>query len=110
MNERTKFFTRYRDGRIVAHKSKAGRQWYGEQTVMMAQRQGWWCGLIPSGECKLPIRAMDEIGIDSAYCATFEHGDKRGMGGSRRNDDIDAPGNCAAHLICNLQLGSRRIK
>lgn len=95
------------DGRKVALETNKGREWYRSQVLEMAASQDWKCGL---ESCREPNRLMDdpEINPQSVHCATFEHGDKRGMGGARRNDDIHATGNCAAHWICNAELGSRR--
>jgi hypothetical protein len=94
----------YRGGREVCQKSKAGLAEYKRRTIEMVDRQGNICGI-----CKDPSVPMRPIEDHSFLSATFQHADGRGSGGGRRNDSI-APetGNCAAHLKCNLELGSRR--
>lgn len=91
-------YQKWPDGRLVALETPKGHEWYRTQTDAMVERQNNRCGL-----CGL---LMSHIGI---YRPTFQHGDGRGMGGARRNDDINAPGNCAAHWICNSEAGSKRL-
>lgn len=93
-------YQKYHDGRLVALHNAKGDAWYHEQTLIMARRQKNVCGICHGS------RLMHG---DGEWSATFQHGDGRGAGGARRNDDINAPGNCAAHWICNGELGSRRI-
>jgi hypothetical protein len=89
------------DGRRVAFNTPRGQAWYRKQTILMANRQCWVCGI-----CQDRRRLMNYWSPEGA---TFQHGDGRGMGGARRNDDIDAPGNCASHWDCNSEAGSRRL-
>ena len=89
-------FKMYPDGREVCSKTAAGRNEYRQRTLDMLERQKWIC---PA--CNQYMTVLT---------ATFQHGDTRGMGGGRRNDRIDAPGNCAMHALCNAKIGSRRIK
>jgi hypothetical protein len=102
-------YRKYPDGRLVAQNTPRGREWYRQQTILMAERQGWKCGLI--GICLRQEYFMADPRHDplSPFAATFEHGDKRGMGAARQNDDPNAPGNVAAHFCCNSELGSRRL-
>ena len=93
-------YRKYPDGRLVAQNTPKGDLWYWEQTILMAHRQEWICGI-----CHSPVR----MHFWTREGATFQHGDGRGMGGARRNDDINAPGNCAAHWDCNTELGSKRL-
>lgn len=88
------------DGRLVALNNKKGDAWYHSQTIKMARRQKGVCGICQSS------RLMHGTG---EWSTTFQHGDGRGLGGARRNDDVDALGNCAAHWKCNSELGSRRL-
>jgi len=100
----------YPDGREVAFKTPKGDAWYRRQTLIMAERQNWVCGLAESGNCKLPgVRMSPSIGLPES--ASFDHFDKRGLGGSRKNDSVDPKfKNCASHTLCNGELGSRRIE
>jgi hypothetical protein len=93
-------YRRYPDGRLVAQNTPKGREWYWMQTLLMADRQEWICGICHSDTT---MNCWARNGV------TFQHGDGRGMAGARRTDDINAPGNCAAHWDCNSQLGSKRI-
>ena len=93
-------YQKYPDGRLVALNNAKGDAWYRAQTVFMASRQKGVCGICHG------TRLMHGT---AEWSATFQHGDGRGLGGARRNDDVNAPGNCAAHLICNSELGSRRL-
>jgi hypothetical protein len=100
-------YRKYPDGRIVAQNTPRGREWYREQTILMAERQRWKCGL---ETCLYPHELMRDPALFPSHLkATFEHGDKRGMGGARQNDDPNATGNVAAHFCCNSELGSRRL-
>lgn len=103
-------YKRYPDGREVCLDNAKGEAEYRYRTHAMACRQRGRCGLEDSGNCKFPAATMMTLQSGFLNSATFEHGDKRGAGGARRNDNINAPGNCAAHAICNSVLGSRRIK
>jgi len=87
------------DGRQVCLPNAAGRRLYRARTLEMASRQNFICP-------KCSQRMTPEIGFVNS--ATFEHGDLRGMGGARRNDDPNAPGNCAMCAKCNYAKGSRR--
>jgi hypothetical protein len=94
----------YLDGREVCFDdTPEGQAEYKRRTMEMAIRQRWVCGI-----CKDPEKLMHGRGWERI---TFQHSDGRGMGGARRNDSV-APeaGNCAAHLSCNSELGSRRVE
>lgn len=101
-------FRLYPDGREVCLENAAGQVEYRIRTVQMFERQKRVCGLEASGNCMyrgVPMTLTPGL----MGSATFEHGDKRGLGGARRNDSTSALGNCAVHAACNSHLGSRRI-
>jgi 5-methylcytosine-specific restriction endonuclease McrA len=86
----------YRDGREVCDlKTRAGRREYDLRKAKMYERDGGTCCI-----CGEHIYHGSDV--------TFEHQDKRGMGGSRRDDRIENNG--VAHSWCNMKLGSVRIK
>lgn len=85
----------FRDGREVCRNNEAGRAEYWHRKVAMWDRDRHLCCI-----CNRIIVDVDE--------ATFEHKDGRGMGGARRDDRIEKNG--VAHLACNSQKGSRRMK
>lgn len=102
-------YKKYQDGRLVALDTRKGREWYRDQVAIMAGRQGYICGLVEHGRCLHPDLSMRGGESAGDLRPTFEHADKRGAGGSRRNDNINARGNCAIHYFCNGALGSERI-
>lgn len=102
-------FRRYPDGREVCLDTARGWVEYYDRTQAMVQRQERVCGLEESGNCLYPGKLMT-CALGGFLRATFQHGDGRGIGGARRNDVIDAKGNCAAHYGCNGEFGSRRIE
>jgi len=71
----------------------------------MAARQFGVCGFEESGHCLTPGKLMQ------IFDMTFEHVNKRGAGkqDDRIVDEHGNPMNCAAHAICNQQVGSRRV-
>lgn len=99
----------YADGREVCNLlTKEGYAIYKGRIRTMWERQGRRCcleGVV--GSCP---------GYLSISEATFEHGEGRGMGGSRRDDRIEVPDkdgklvpiNGAAHPVCNVEKGSVR--
>jgi len=93
-------YKKFSDGREVCLTNKRGLKLYRQRTLAMHERQKGICPM-----CKNPMST--EIGFENS--ATFQHGDTRGMGGSRRNDDINAEGNCAMCAKCNYALGSKRV-
>lgn len=44
-------YRKYPDGRLVAQNTPKGDLWYWEQTILMAHRQEWICGI-----CHSPVR------------------------------------------------------
>lgn len=84
----------YPGGREVCQNSAAGKREYRLRTIKMVNRQ--------KGICPKCCKSMSLLDF------SFQHGDTRGMGGARRDDRIDSPGNCAMHILCNQELGSRR--
>jgi len=103
-----KTYKRFPDGRLEALNNAAGREWYRNQTLTMARRQKWVCGLAESGNCNMPWVVMSP-GLGLMTSASFEHWNKRSAG--KRNDSVDPQTrNCASHVLCNSELGSRRIK
>lgn len=101
-------FRRYPDQREVCLDTPKGWVEYIDRTSQMAERQNMVCGLEASGHCLYPGEPMT-FALGGFRRRTFQHGDGRGIGGARRNDQIDAPGNCAAHYGCNSELGSKRV-
>lgn len=102
-------YKKFKDGRLVALDTRKGREWYREQVEAMAVRQNWICGLVEFGRCvaSVPVMYRD---LEPNCRATFEHGDKRGGGGFRRDDNPEKKGNMAVHYICNVALASERLK
>jgi hypothetical protein len=94
----------YPGGREVCQNNPKGQAEYRRRTLAMAEAQKWVCGLAEAGACKFLGEPM-RLG-EGFYAVTFEHADKRGP----RQDDRIPPAtkNCAAHLLCNSELGSRR--
>lgn len=84
----------YPGGREVCQNTAAGKREYRLRTIKMVNRQ--------KGICPKCCKSMSLLDF------SFQHGDTRGMGGGRRDDRIDSPGNCAMHVRCNGELGSRR--
>lgn len=82
------------DGREVCYNTAAGKREYRLRTIKMVNRQ--------KGICPKCCKSMSLLDF------SFQHGDTRGMGGGRRDDRINSPGNCAMHVRCNGELGSRR--
>ena len=99
-------YQKWPDGREVCLSNSAGDCEYRARLREMADRQEWKCG-IPS--CKFFHILMHMMNDGTWFSATFQHGDGRGLGGARRDDRIDHPGNCAAHWICNSEAGSKRL-
>ena len=88
------------NGREVCYNTAAGKREYRLRTIKMVNRQ--------KGICPKCCKSM------SLFDFSFQHGNTRGMGGSTgggafRDDRIDSPGNCAMHVRCNGELGSRRF-
>ena len=87
-----------KDGREICLSTKSGRVEYRRRTMLMFDRQEGLCAL-----CEMPMSQWD---------ITFDHEHGRGMGGSNRDDRIEANGrriNAAVHSLCNYSKGSKRV-
>lgn len=86
------------DGREICDTRTAeGKREYKRRVVSMWLRQHRLCC-----NCQKDLRMKD---------ATFEHENGRGLGGSKRDDRIEADGkpiNGASHAVCNHERGSKR--
>jgi ribosomal protein L44E len=95
----------FTDGREICNRrTRAGRAEYKRRIGIMWERQGRMCCL--HGHLKACPGKLNRLD------ATFDHEVPRGMGGGSQDDRIEVNGrrqNGAAHNVCNLAKGSRRI-